>query len=201
MVLPSLCAFRRVPGLLSSCRSRSATMPGMALIPQRWQLRLVAASYAAVLLISTALVYWRYLQYVRHPEDVAASGGMWAGGDMMLAAFIACLLLIPTFFLVMVLRKDEHAWTVYSKVLLAFALTAPLSIAALAIPGGSWVIGDVCVSRIVAAPFAVVAYVISRIASRFRGPSRRIIYALGIEILTVAGAIVFLMSSSKLGHG
>ena len=173
----------------------------MPLISRRVQLGLVAAAYSAVLLISTVLVYWRYLQYIRHPDDVAASSGMWAGGDMMLAAFIACLLLVPTFFLVIVLRKDELAYTTYSKVLVGVALTAPLSIAALAIPGGSWLIGDICIFRIVATPFAVVAYVMSRIASRFRGPSRRIIYALLIEVLTVAAAIVLLTVSSRFHRG
>ena len=42
----------------------------------RVQLRLVAASYAVVAVVSALLVSRRYLQYVRNPQDVAAAGGM-----------------------------------------------------------------------------------------------------------------------------
>lgn len=173
----------------------------MELAPSRWQSRLVAASYALVVVVSGILIYQRYLLYVRHPDDVMASAGMYAGGDMMLEAMIGFFLLFPTFFLVMVLRRYELAYTTYSKVLLGFALTAPLSIAVLVVPGGSWVIGDICIARIVVTPFAVVAYVMSRMASRFRGPSRRIVYALLIEVLTVTSAIALLVLSSRLRRG
>lgn len=82
----------------------------MELTASRLPLRLVTASYAAVVIVSALLVYQRYLLYVRHPDDVTASSGMYAGGDMMLEAFIGFLLLFPTFLLVIVLRKDELAY-------------------------------------------------------------------------------------------
>lgn len=85
--------------------------------------------------------------------------------------------------------------------MLGLALTTPFSIVVLAIPRGSWVIGDICIARIVVTPFALVVYVVSRIASRFRGASRRIIHALLIEVLTVASAIALFALSSKIGHG
>jgi hypothetical protein len=82
----------------------------------------------AVLAIAVALIVVRYLQYILHPEDAAAYGGMWAGGDMMLELFICLLLMIPTVFLVFVIRKSETATETYAKVLFGFrhgSLTHP----------------------------------------------------------------------------
>ena len=53
----------------------------------RMQLILVAAGYVAVL----AMVFMRYMQYVHHPEDTAAAGGMWAGGDLALEIILGFL--------------------------------------------------------------------------------------------------------------
>ena len=72
--------------------------------PSRLQLRLVAASYAVVFLLSALLVFNRYLLYVRNPQDVAA-GGMYAGGDLLLEIIIFFLFLVPTAALVFVIRK------------------------------------------------------------------------------------------------
>ena len=44
--------------------------------PYRLQLRLVAANYAVVVVVSALLIYERYLKYVHNPQDVAASSGM-----------------------------------------------------------------------------------------------------------------------------
>jgi hypothetical protein len=93
-------------------------------IPLRVQLTLVAAGYAAVLATAMVLVYGRYMQYVNHPEDVAASSGMYAGGDWILETFIGCMLLIPTFLLVLVIRNSENLYIRYSKMLLGLSLTA-----------------------------------------------------------------------------
>jgi hypothetical protein len=87
----------------------------MKSIPVRAQLGLVAAFYAIVLATAALLVYGRHLQYVHHPEDVAAAGGMYAAGDWMLEIFIGCMLLVPTFVLVRVIRKSEHLYAGYSK--------------------------------------------------------------------------------------
>jgi hypothetical protein len=43
-------------------------------VPLRVQLILVAAGYAAVLVIATLLVYERHMQYVNHPEEASAAG-------------------------------------------------------------------------------------------------------------------------------
>src|ERR1700687_4803689 len=122
-------------------------------IPYRVQLRLVAASYAAVVAIAVGLIVVRYLQYVRHPEDVAAYSGMWAGGDMMLELFICFMLMVPTLFLVFVIRKSETATETYAKVLFGLSWTAPVSAALIAIPAigqSNMILGWFCLFRVLA---------------------------------------------------
>src|SRR5436305_15121398 len=99
----------------------------MRAIPRSVQLGVVATSYAAVVGFSAILVIERCLQYARHPADVAASSGMYAFGDLLLEMFIAGALLVPTLLFVLVIRKSEAAYTIYSKVLLVLSLSAPLS--------------------------------------------------------------------------
>ncbi|HUD65921.1 MAG TPA: hypothetical protein VMQ17_15130 [Candidatus Sulfotelmatobacter sp.] len=96
--------------------------------PSRLQLRLVAASCAVVGVVSALLIYVRYLQYVRNPQDAAASSGMYAGGDLLLEIFICFLFLVPTVALVLVIRNSEWCYTTYAKVLLGLSLTAPISV-------------------------------------------------------------------------
>src|SRR5579862_4000448 len=106
----------------------------MEWIPRRAQFGLVAFSYATALAVGTILIVARYFQYVNHPDDVAAYGGMYAGGDLLLEVFIAGMLLVATFFLVLVISHAEAAYETYSKILLAVSVTAPVSIGLMAIP-------------------------------------------------------------------
>ena len=119
----------------------------------RTRLYWVAGAYAAVIALSAALIIARYVQYVTHPADVAQYGGMWAGGDLMLEVFITGLLLVVTFFLVLVIRKEESAYTLYSKVLLGVSITAPLSVGIISIDavsqGTGW-LGYACLFRLFA---------------------------------------------------
>jgi asparagine N-glycosylation enzyme membrane subunit Stt3 len=165
-------------------------------LTQRSKLRLVGAAYAVVVALSVMLVLLRYLQYKLHPDDADAYGGMWAGGDMILAILIAGMLLVPTFFLILVLRKDEPGYNKYSKALIGVALTSPLAIALTALPTGPWWIGVISFSRLLVTPFAIVLYVVSWIATRFRGARRRIVYGLLIEVGTIVVSIALLMGRS-----
>jgi hypothetical protein len=106
----------------------------MKSIPLQAQLRLVAAFYAVVLATAALLVYVRHVLYVNHPQDVAAAGGMYAAGDLILEIFIGCMLLVPTFILVLVIRKSEPLYTGYSRILLGLSLTAPIGLGVLSIP-------------------------------------------------------------------
>ena len=174
----------------------------MRAISQRVQLGFVALCYAAVVGLSAILVIQRYLLYVRHPDDVAASSGMFAFGDLMLEVFIAGALLIPTILLALVIRKSEPAYTVYSKVLLALSVSGPLSFGLLCIPAvssGPGLLGFLCLYRLEASPFALVAMGISRMGARFQASKRLTLAALLLESLALL-AIVAEVAIALLRH-
>ncbi len=167
-------------------------------IPLRVQLTLVAVGYGAVLATATLLVFVRYMQYVYHREEVTASGGMYAAGDLMLEIFIACMLLVPTFVLALVIRKSENLYIRYSKILLGLSLTAPICLGVLSIPAvnqGKMILGWICMARLFASPVVLVGLGFSRLLARFDRAKRLTFYALLIEILTLvfmAALFVFL---------
>ena len=166
----------------------------------RLQLRLVAASYAVVFVASALLVFQRYLVYVHSPQDVAAAGGMYAGGDLLLELIIAVLFLGPTAALVFVIRKSESAYTTYAKVLLGLSLTAPISLVVLVIPDmNQWYWGDAITFRMFAIPIFLAVLICSRWLARFSRARRLISYAMLIEGLTLFVAIAGLFLLSK-GH-
>jgi hypothetical protein len=170
--------------------------------PSRLLLRLVAASYAAVGAVSALLIFVRYLQYVRNPQDVAASGGMYAGGDLLLEIFICFLFLVPTVALVFVIRKSESWYTAYAKVLLGLSLTAPMSVGLLIIPVlNQWYWGDVCIFRLFAIPIVVVGLIFSWSLTRSARARRLISYALLVEGLTFVVIIAFLFLFARGPHG
>jgi hypothetical protein len=174
----------------------------MELSPSGLQLRLVAASYAVVVVVSAFLIYVRYLQYVRNPQVVAASSGMYAGGDLLLEIIIGFLFLMPTIALGFVIRKSESAYTNYAKVLLGLSLTAPISLGLLFIPVfNQWYWGDGIIFRLFAIPMVVVVLIFSRWLARFARARRLISYALLIEGLTFVVIIAALFLSSKGRHG
>ena len=156
---------------------------------------LIACGYFIVLAISAALVLMRYLQYVDHPADVAAYGGMWAGGDLVLELFIVGMFMVVTFFLVLVIAKSETAFTVYSRALMGVSLTAPLSIGILCIPAVSHsesILGFACMFRLFASPLVAFGIGMSRLFARFPRPKRLTMYALAIEGLTLVLMAAFL---------
>ena len=170
--------------------------------PSRLQLRLVKASYAVVIVVSALLIFERYLTYVRNPQDVAASSGMYAGGDLLLEVIIFFLFLVPTVALMFVIRKSESAYTAYAKVLLGLSVTAPLSLVFLVIPVlNQWYWGDACIFRLFAIPIVVVVLIFSRWLTRFARARRLISYALLIEGLTFVAIIAALFLFSKGSHG
>ena len=166
----------------------------MLRIPWKIQLGLVACGYAMVVGISVLLIAWRYLQYEENPADVAASGGMWAGGDLMLEFFICGMLLVVTFFLVLVIYKYETAYTHYAKVLVAVSMTLPASVGLIAIPAvgqGNSLVGWACLFRVFASPPVLLGLGMSRLFAFFPKARRMTNYALLIEALTLV--IMFLM--------
>lgn len=170
-------------------------------IPWRVQFGIVAAGYVAVLLLAALLVYDRHMQYVNHPADVMAAGGMYAGGDLILALFIGCLFFIPTFLLILVIRKSETAYTKYAQVLLGLCFTVPvclLGLLAVANQENS-LLGEFCFYRLLASPLVIVGLVLSWLFARFSRARQLILYALGIEAGTlVIGLVVFVIASGAV---
>lgn len=174
----------------------------MKALSLRGQLGWVAAGYAVVLAVSIFLVVERYLQYARHPEDANQYSGMWAGGDLVLGVFIFCLLLVPTFFLVLVLRKSEAGYIGYAKVLLVVSLTAPASVGLFAIPAvrnSNSLLGWVCMWRLFGSPFVLIGIVGSRLLARFPRAKRLCSYAALVEAGTL-GAIILLLGVATRWH-
>ena len=168
------------------------------------QLGLVAIGYAAVLAVGAVLIVVRYFQYVNHPADVAAYGGMYAGGDLMLEVFIGGMLMVMTFFLVLVIYKSEPDYTIYSKVLLGLSLTAPLSVGLISIPAvnqGMNLLGSACMFRLFASPMVIAGMGMSRIFARFPRPKRLTVYALLIEAVTLILLLAAMILPLHFGRG
>jgi hypothetical protein len=173
-------------------------------IPKSVQLGLVAVGYAGVLAVAAVLIVVRYFQYVNHPDDVAAYGGMWAGGDLLLELFIGGMLLGMTFFLVLVIYKSEWEYTIYSKVLLGLSLTAPLSVGLISIPAvnqGMNLLGSACMFRLFASPLVIAGMGMSRLFARYPRPKRLTVYGLLIEAVTLAVLMALLILPVNFHRG
>ena len=171
-------------------------------IPWRVQLGVVAAGYVAVLLMSAALIFQRHLVYLHNAADAAAAGGMYAGGDLILAVFIGCMFCVPTFLLIFVIRKSESASILYAQVLLGISLMMPICLGAILVPAvnqGSGFFGMFCLYRLLASPLIIFGLVTSWLLSRFPRAKRLILYALAIEAGTlIAGVVIFLVLTHAL---
>ena len=176
----------------------------MLRIPWKVQIGLVAFGYVMVFGIAAVLIAWRYWQYATHPADVAAYGGMWAGGDLMLELFICGMLLAMTFLLVLVIYKYETAYTNFAKVVLAVSATLPVSVGVIAIPAvseGISLVGWACLFRVFASPVVLVGLAMSRLFARFPKAKRITNYALLVEVLTLVLMVLGLFFSARFGRG
>ena len=179
-------------------------IPRMEPVSLRAKLSWVAAGYAAVVAVSTLLVVERYFQYALHPQDANQYSGMWAGGDMILGVFIFCLFLVPTFFLVLVIRKSEPLYTRYAQALLGLGLTAPASIGLFAIPmirESNSLLGWICMWRLFGSPFVFAGMAGSRLLARFPRAKRLCSYAALIEGATLVTMILLLGVAARWHPG
>jgi hypothetical protein len=156
----------------------------------RVQLGLVALGYVGVLVYSADMVFQRYLQEVSDPISDAASSGMYAFADWLMTIFIFFLFMIPSAFLLWVIRTFEGTYTKYSKVLLALSITAPVCLGLLCLGDllhGKALLSDrsslheVLIERVFCAPYILVLMGASRLFARFDGPKRLVRRALLIE--------------------
>jgi hypothetical protein len=172
-------------------------------IPWKVQLMLVAGGYAAALAIAVLLILMRYVQYATHPQDVAAYGGMYAGGDLALEVFIGGMFLVVTFFLMLVIRTSEAAYTIYAKVLLGVSLTMPISVAVVALSAlssGDGIFGWACLFRLFASPIVLFGLGLSRLFARFPRAKKLTLYALLVESATLFVMVALLASPFRFGH-
>ncbi len=160
----------------------------------RTQLWLIGLGYAAVLAIAAVLLFARHLQELNNAADVAAAGGMWAGGDLLLDIFIAGLFMIPTVFLVWVMAKFEALYTTYSQVLLGLSLSAPvcLGLFSLGVSRVGETLINFCLYRLFWSPLVLVGMGVSRLVARFHQAKKLTSYALLVEGLTLVAAVVAL---------
>ena len=118
----------------------------------------------------------------------------------MLEFFIGCMLLVPTLFLVLVIRNSETLYTGYSKVLIGLSLTAPICAGLLSLPAvgqSNMLLGWICMDRLFASPLVIVGLALSRLLAPFDRAKRLTLYALAIEVLTlivIAAQIIFRMA-------
>jgi len=93
----------------------------------RWmKIGLVAGGYVAAWVGACAAVYINELMM---PADISQnSGGMVAGGDMILFFFVVCFLsLAPTGLALYFLRSNQKFWNFFSFFSLVWAATGPLA--------------------------------------------------------------------------
>ena len=204
-VLAAKCTNTALPGYLRhrTTGRQTAKIASVKRIPWNAQLMLVAGGYAAALAISALLIVLRYFQYATHPLDVAAYGGMWAGGDLMLEVFICGMFLVVTFFLMLVIAKSEAAYTIYAKVLLGVSLTMPFSVAVVSISAmssGDSIFGWACLFRLFASPIVLFGIGLSRLFARFPRAKKLTLYALLVESATLFVMVALLFSPIRFGH-
>jgi hypothetical protein len=160
----------------------------------RIQLGLILSGYAIIFSAIAFLAYQRYQLELLHPDDF--NGGMAAFGDLIQGLFFLALLSVPTLFLIRLLAKSERNYTGYTKVLFWVSLTSPLALVIGSTPLQK-VAGDVCLSRLIAAPVLLVLYAFSRWMGQFEFARRLMTRAMLIEGLTFVATIVVLFAESR----
>jgi len=122
---------------------------------------------------------------------------MWAAGDAFLYIFIACLFMVPTFFLIWITAKFEVFYTAYSKFLLGLSLSAPvcLSVFYLGENHVGQTLLNICLFRLLWLPFILLGIGMSRIVARFDRAKRFTSYAFLIEGLTLVVAVALVIHS------
>jgi hypothetical protein len=164
----------------------------MQSVPRRVQLAVVAAGYMAALLVAGM----RHLGHVNHPTAGELPGGLYAFNPLvnwMWGLLTGSLFLIPTFLLVLVIRKSETAYTRYSQILLGLSFTAPIGWVVL-IPALGPEIGflfALCLYRLWGSPIVIVGLAVSWWFARFGRAKRLILYALLVEVGTFVLFIAF----------
>ena len=105
---------------------------------------------------------------------------MYAAGDLILALFIAGMFFVPTFLLILVIRKSEAVYARYAQVLLGGSLTAPVCFALMS-TALTVLFGWLAMYRLLSSPPLIILLVPSWLLARFPRAKRLILYALLLE--------------------
>ncbi len=158
------------------------------------QLWFIASGYAAVLVSAAVLILGRYLQERYYAGYAAASGGMYAAGDLFLAIFIFGLFMIPTMFLVWFMARFQPFYERYSQLLVGLSLSAPVCLILSYLEESRvWQsLALLCFCRLLGSPFVLVGIAFSRLVARFDRARKLLSYALLTEGLTLGIAVTLL---------
>jgi hypothetical protein len=170
----------------------------MSAISRRLQLEFILLGYAAVVLFASYSYFQRHLAELQDPQGAMGSSGMWAFGDLMLATFIFCLVMVPTFFLLRFMAQSEPMFAMYSKVALAFSLTAPICGLLLVIVKTrpqAW--ENLWLARLLIAPYVIFVMLLSRLLGRKTRSKRLVSFALAIEGITFVSLIAAFMVMAR----
>jgi hypothetical protein len=153
------------------------------------QLALVTVAYAGI------LISWGTVFYNHHLQTIAesnTSGGIYAFSGSASHVFHACLLMIPTFFLIRMMSKFEAVYTTYSKFLFWFSVSSPVCVAVLLVPSLAKTFGNISLIRLMASPFVLVGIGIRQWMARSDLAKKLTIWALLIEgVALVIGVVLF----------
>jgi len=167
------------------------------------QLAAIAVGYVAAGIAALAVVRLRSAGV--DPQDLAASAGMWAFGDLLRGLAVgAAFCLAPTWFLLRLLRGVASLWGPVSGAALAWACTIPLALGLVLLPAllvGQTEVGDLSffflILRTPTAPAflaaALAAHSMSRAAPSAR---RRLAVAAAFEALGVASMVLWLSKAA-----
>jgi len=155
----------------------------MQAISRQAQLRLIGEGYGLLVAAVVGALYQRHVDKVRDPFGLAVSN-TYADAAAWVTIFLCLMFLVPTYFLLRTMAQSDAFFAVYSRILLALSVTAPVCFA-MSLHTDSLTLGDLCVERLDFSPFVLVLLAMSRVMGRHRRGKRLITWAFAIELLTL----------------
>ena len=148
----------------------------------------VVGGYVAALVASGVAGWWYDRRLAAMPYDT--SGGMYAGGQLLtVLAVLFAASLPPTILALWWLRRHEKFWEAVAVTSLAFAaaglvaVLSPLVMAQDSVRGWRALVELVRISQLLGVPLWTLALGLFAFLAPFRGARRKLIVAVGIELV------------------
>lgn len=168
----------------------SRLAPFFCWIESYWRVHLALIAFAATLVIADWMfVIYRYNVWSA-ANPLEANGGMAAFGEALYHFFHACMLMIPTLWLILLMSRFKTVYTAYARLLFWLSLTFPALVAVCSVRP-KWFLDPLFV-RLVVSPFILVAMAFSRGLARFDLAKRLTFWALAMEAAAFAGVVALL---------